>query len=120
MGTRGLGSPFTQAAWGLPIFEYLQKANDSVLVLTQVETREGFDNIDDICAVEGLGKRDRSICSGLQAYLCLDGVFIGPYDLSLSLGLPPPNPDPHPKLEEAIQIILRAAHRAGKMWFVCR
>lgn len=46
----------------------------------------------------------------------LDGVFIGPYDLSLSLGYPPPNPDPHPKVEEAIQRILKAAHNAGKKW----
>jgi 4-hydroxy-2-oxoheptanedioate aldolase len=48
----------------------------------------------------------------------IDGVFIGPYDLSLSLGFPPPNPDPHPKVEEAIQNILQAAHKAGKKWWV--
>jgi 2-keto-3-deoxy-L-rhamnonate aldolase RhmA len=50
--------------------------------------------------------------------LSADGIFIGPYDLSLSLGYPPPNPDPHPKVEEAIQRILKTAHEAGKKWSV--
>lgn len=97
VGTRGFGSPFTQASWGVSAADYLKLANDSILVLTQVETRQAYDNIEAICAVEGL-----------------DGVFIGPYDLSLSLGYPPPNPDPHPKVEEAIQRILKAAHQAGR------
>lgn len=34
--------------------DYLKLANDSVLVLTQVETRQAYDNIEAICAVEGL------------------------------------------------------------------
>ncbi|EKM56850.1 uncharacterized protein PHACADRAFT_93005 [Phanerochaete carnosa HHB-10118-sp] len=100
VGTRGYGSPFTQASWGVSAADYLNIANGSILVLTQVETRQAYDNIDAICSVEGL-----------------DGVFIGPYDLSLSLGYPPPNPDPHPKVEEAIQRILQAAHNAGKKWY---
>lgn len=45
-----------------------------------------------------------------------DGVFIGPYDLSLSHGLPPPSPDPVPEAEELIQKILAAAHAKGKKW----
>ncbi|KAI0689164.1 Phosphoenolpyruvate/pyruvate domain-containing protein [Cytidiella melzeri] len=96
-GTRGFGNPFTHTSWGLSPMEYLQQANDSILVLTQIETREAYENIEALCAVDGL-----------------DGVFIGPYDLSLSLGFPPPNPDPHPKIEEAIQNILNIAHKAGK------
>ncbi|KIP09779.1 hypothetical protein PHLGIDRAFT_86196 [Phlebiopsis gigantea 11061_1 CR5-6] len=96
-GIRGFGSPFTQASWGMSANDYLKLANEGVVVMTQVETREAYDNIEAICAVEGL-----------------DGVFIGPYDLSLSLGYPPPNPDPHPKVEEAIQRILKAAHNGGK------
>ena len=54
-GTRGYGSPFTQAAWGVSVLQYLMQANSSILVLTQVETRQAFENIDAICAVEGLG-----------------------------------------------------------------
>ncbi|GJE86721.1 phosphoenolpyruvate/pyruvate domain-containing protein [Phanerochaete sordida] len=97
VGTRGYGSPYTQASWGVSAADYLKIANESVLVLTQVETPQAYANIEAICAVEGL-----------------DGVFIGPYDLSLSLGLPAPNPDPHPEVEKAIQKILEVAHKANK------
>ncbi len=42
---------------------------DQPLLLTMVETRAGLDHLDDILGVDGV-----------------DGIFIGPYDLSLSLG----------------------------------
>ncbi|KAH9919440.1 Phosphoenolpyruvate/pyruvate domain-containing protein [Epithele typhae] len=102
-GVRGFGSPFTQHAWGADVTpgEYLAHANDAVLVLVQIETRDGVANLDEILAVDGL-----------------DGVFIGPYDLSLALGLPPPSPDPHPEAETVIQTILAKAHAAGKKWSV--
>ncbi|KAI0674188.1 Phosphoenolpyruvate/pyruvate domain-containing protein [Trametes maxima] len=98
-GTRGFGSPFTQLAWGSGVTpsEYLASANDAVLVLVQIETRGGVDNLEEILGVPGL-----------------DGVFIGPYDLSLSLGFPAPAPDPHPEVEKVIQRILAAAHAKGK------
>ncbi|KAF7794026.1 hypothetical protein EIP86_005154 [Pleurotus ostreatoroseus] len=96
-GTRGFGSPFTQDAWGISAADYLKRANDEVIVMVQIETREALERVEEICAVDGL-----------------DGVFIGPYDLSLSLGLPPPDPLPHPEAEKAIQRILKAAHDAGK------
>ena len=47
-----------------------------------------------------------------------DGVFIGPYDLSLSHGFPAPSPDPHPEVEKMIQNILATAHAKGKKWCV--
>ncbi|KAL7284281.1 LOW QUALITY PROTEIN: hypothetical protein ACG7TL_001564 [Trametes sanguinea] len=98
-GIRGFGSPFTQQAWGpgVSAADYLARANDAVLVLVQIETRAGVENLEDILAVDGL-----------------DGVFIGPYDLSLSLGFPAPAPDPHPEVEVVIKRILAAAHDTGK------
>lgn len=48
----------------------------------------------------------------------IDGVFIGPYDLSLSHGFPTPSPDPHPEVEKMIQNILALAHAEGKKWSV--
>jgi len=77
--------------------EYLQEANDNVLVMVQIETKAGVQNVEKIAAVEGI-----------------DALFIGPYDLSMSLGYPPPSPDPHPEVEQVIQRILNAAHSAGK------
>ncbi|KAI0915599.1 hypothetical protein AcV5_003779 [Taiwanofungus camphoratus] len=96
-GIRGFGSPFTQAIWGISAAEYLTTANDHVLVLVQIETREGVQNLEQILDVDGL-----------------DGVFIGPFDLSLSHGYPAPSPDPHPNVEVLIQDILRKAHAKGK------
>ena len=57
-GVRGFGSPFTQQAWGadLSAADYLARANDAVLVLVQIETRGGVENLDDILAVDGLGE----------------------------------------------------------------
>ena len=90
--------------------------------MVQIETREALERVEEICAVDGLGgcsiadgaKCDADLVScGMRV---LDGVFIGPYDLSLSLGLPPPNPLPHPEAETAFQRILKAAHDAGKKW----
>ena len=56
-GVRGFGNPFTQLAWGpgVSAFDYLARANDNVLVLLQIETREGVQNVDEIVAVDGVG-----------------------------------------------------------------
>lgn len=55
-GIRGFGSPFTQAIWGISAAEYLTTANDHVLVLVQIETREGVQNLEQILDVDGLGR----------------------------------------------------------------
>ncbi|KAJ3792897.1 Pyruvate/Phosphoenolpyruvate kinase-like domain-containing protein [Lentinula aff. detonsa] len=97
-GRRGFGSPYTQENWDIQTAgEYLNVANENIVVLVQIETREGVQNVKAIAEVDGI-----------------DGLFIGPYDLSNALGYPPPSPDPHPKVEQVIQDILRVAHEAGK------
>ncbi|KAH9950714.1 Phosphoenolpyruvate/pyruvate domain-containing protein [Amylocystis lapponica] len=96
-GIRGFGNPFTQTAWGITAGEYLTNANAHVLVLVQIETVEGVQNLDEILAVDGI-----------------DAIFIGPFDLSLAHGYAPPSPDPHPDMEVIIQDILRRAHSKGK------
>lgn len=55
-GIRGFGSPFTQDSWGLSAKEYLTQANDAVIVLVQIETKESVENMEEILATEGLGK----------------------------------------------------------------
>ncbi|KAJ8701326.1 hypothetical protein PTI98_000127 [Pleurotus ostreatus] len=97
IGRRGFGSPFTQGNWGLSTADYLTFANDSVVVMVQIETPEAVKNVKEIAGVDGI-----------------DVLFIGPYDLSISLGYPPPSPDPHPEVEKIIQQILHSAHDAGK------
>ncbi|KAH7905748.1 Pyruvate/Phosphoenolpyruvate kinase-like domain-containing protein [Hygrophoropsis aurantiaca] len=97
LGRRGFGSPFTHGHWGITAAEYLKAANEHLIIMIQIETKEGVDNVEQIAAVDGI-----------------DVLFIGPYDLSLCLGYPPPSPDPHPDVEIVIQNILKAAHSKGK------
>src|SRR2546425_101159 len=52
--------------------DYIAKANDEIVVMAMIETKEGLANLDAICATKGL-----------------DAVYIGPADLSFALGLPP-------------------------------
>ncbi|GGP81614.1 HpcH/HpaI aldolase family protein [Saccharothrix coeruleofusca] len=49
-----------------------ERANEDVLCLVMVETVRGLDAVADIAAVDGV-----------------DGIFVGPFDLSLALGLDP-------------------------------
>ena len=49
--------------------EQTEAANDAVLAFAQIETAEGWANVEAICSTEGL-----------------DGVYVGPADLSLTLG----------------------------------
>ncbi|KAF9473934.1 Phosphoenolpyruvate/pyruvate domain-containing protein [Pholiota conissans] len=98
MGRRGFGSPFTHGIWGMTTSaEYLDVANEQILVMIQIESKESVENVDEIASVDGV-----------------DVLFIGPYDLSISLGYPKPSPDPHPDIEKVIQKILKAAHNKGK------
>ena len=63
-----------------------------------IETREGFDNLDDILRVPGF-----------------DGVYIGPSDLSLALGCKPTLDDVEAPVAEAIGQIVAKAKEAGKV-----
>jgi 2-keto-3-deoxy-L-rhamnonate aldolase RhmA len=69
-GQRGLGIARAHR-YGLRVREYMQSANDDTAVIVQAEHRDAVERIDDIVRVEGV-----------------DGVLIGPYDLSASLGRP--------------------------------
>lgn len=69
-GTRGIGGE-RAVRWGLRFQEYLQHANEEVLVIPIIETREAVTAIDGIVDVPGLR-----------------AIFFGPADLSASLGFP--------------------------------
>ncbi|MFZ1989278.1 MAG: HpcH/HpaI aldolase/citrate lyase family protein [Alphaproteobacteria bacterium] len=94
-GFRGLGSAVARAAhWG-QVDNYAHKANGEMCLLVQIETKKGLDNLDEILRVEGV-----------------DGIFIGPSDLSASLGHV--GNASHPEVQSAIDDALKRARAAGK------
>ncbi|HLR14161.1 MAG TPA: HpcH/HpaI aldolase/citrate lyase family protein [Burkholderiaceae bacterium] len=94
-GHRGVANALARAAkWGA-VTDYLERANEEICVLCQVETARGLENLDDILSVEGV-----------------DGVFIGPADLSASLGYI--NQPDHPEVLAVIDDMVRRVRAAGK------
>jgi 4-hydroxy-2-oxoheptanedioate aldolase len=92
-GIRGMGGA-RASRWGrYP--NYAQEANAQVCLLVQAETRTALDNLDAIVATEGV-----------------DGVFIGPADLSASLGHVG-NPG-HTEVQTAIDDAIRRIVKGGK------
>jgi 4-hydroxy-2-oxoheptanedioate aldolase len=93
VGMRSSG-PLRAALYGGP--NYQAEANGEIVVLAMIETKEGLANLDAICATPGL-----------------DGIYIGPADLSYALGLPPRGDNPNPLHMETCDRIREAAHRHG-------
>ncbi len=42
--------------WGSTMKEYLDSANEDILVMIQIENQEALQNLDDIANVEGIGE----------------------------------------------------------------
>lgn len=97
-GIRGVGSAVGRASRWSQRTEYLDVADDEVCLLVQAETVTALKNLDAICAVDGI-----------------DGVFIGPADLSASLGHrgKPGHPEVQAAIEDAIRRIVRSGKAAG-------
>ncbi|MDD5598885.1 MAG: aldolase/citrate lyase family protein [Victivallaceae bacterium] len=56
--------------WGVDFAEYVKNANKAIAVIVMIESKEAVENIDEILQTDGV-----------------DGVFIGPYDMSGSYGI---------------------------------
>ncbi|MDH7794385.1 MULTISPECIES: HpcH/HpaI aldolase/citrate lyase family protein [unclassified Beijerinckia] len=94
LGVRGVAG-LTRATQFGKATSYLQRANDEVCLLVQVETRKGLDNLNEIAAVDGV-----------------DGVFIGPADLSAALGHL--GNMSHPEVRATIEDCMKRIAAAGK------
>ena len=93
-GIRGVSVSHRSNGYGT-VSDYFSSVNDNISVLGQIETQAGIDHLDAIAAVEGV-----------------DGIFVGPGDLSAALGyLGQPN---HPQVQAAIRHIFERAAAAGK------
>ncbi|KAH7022600.1 Pyruvate/Phosphoenolpyruvate kinase-like domain-containing protein [Ilyonectria destructans] len=99
LGQRGFGSPIAPERFNpVPSFtEYLQQANDALLTIVQIETKEALECVDEIAAVEGI-----------------DVLFIGPFDLGNNIGHPIINGVIAPELKDALAKVLSASKNAGK------
>lgn len=93
-GMRSSG-PVRALHYGGP--DYLAKADEEIVVMGMIETKDGLTNLDAICATPGL-----------------DAIYIGPADLSFALGLAPRGDNPDPLHMETCDKIKDAAHRHGK------
>lgn len=93
-GIRGVAG-LTRASRFGRVPGYAQKAESEICLLVQVETQKSLDAIEDIAAVDGV-----------------DGIFIGPGDLSASLGYA--GQLFHPKVVAAVEGAIGRVAAAGK------
>jgi 4-hydroxy-2-oxoheptanedioate aldolase len=96
-GVRGVAGTTRATRFGR-VKDYAKRAHEEICLLVQVETQSALDNIEAICAVEGV-----------------DGVFIGPADLHASLGYTGEiaNAKVKPLIDEAIRRIRKAGKAPG-------
>lgn len=76
--------------------DYVSRANETILAFAMIETAEALRNLDDIAGTKGL-----------------NGLYVGPYDLSMSLGLPKLADFTNPDLLGALDEILSSAGKHG-------
>jgi 4-hydroxy-2-oxoheptanedioate aldolase len=111
-GVRGVAGTTRATRFGR-VKDYAKRAHEEICLLVQVETQTALDNIEAICAVEGV-----------------DGVFIGPADLHASMGYvgEVANPKVKPLIDDAIRRIRKAGKAPGiltpsetdaKHWLEC-
>lgn len=97
-GIRGVGSALARASRWNSIPGYLTHADEQMCLLVQIENLAGLEALDEILTVEGV-----------------DGVFIGPADLSASMGHcgNPGHAEVQAVIEDAIVRIGKAGKAAG-------
>jgi len=84
--------------------DYTKTANDEILIIVQIETKQAISNIDDIYSVKGI-----------------DACYIGPFDLSQSFGCYPPQFGnsqfelANPQYMDAFDKVAAAAKKWGKL-----
>ena len=97
---KGRGCGFGNRAWASgSLEEFMANSNEKLMVIPQCETAESLEHIEEIAALEGL-----------------DGIFVGPFDLSISMGIPARFE--HPDFLAALERIYAACRAADKPVYV--
>ena len=100
LGKRGVAFG-REAGWGAAEFaagsleSYFEICNRETMLIPQCETLGCLEQIEEIAALDGV-----------------DGIFIGPYDLSTALGIP--GQFQNPAFLQAVERIVRACKASGK------
>jgi 4-hydroxy-2-oxoheptanedioate aldolase len=96
LGIRGMGGA-RASRWGR-FANYPKEANDQVCLLVQAESRAAIDNLEAIAAIDGV-----------------DGIFIGPADLSAAMGHVGElaHPEVQATIDQAIGRIVKTGKAAG-------
>lgn len=76
---------------------YSEFASETIVALAMIETKLALQNLVEILSIDGI-----------------DGVFIGPTDLSLALGAGPEADSADPRVIAAVGRVLASAHAHGK------
>ena len=92
-GKRGVGLSRAQK-YGLGFNEYKEWVNSKSVIIAQIEHEDAVQNIEEIIKVNGI-----------------DGIIIGPYDLSASLGIP--GELNSPLLTESLMIVEKVCKEVG-------
>ncbi len=91
VGRRGVGLARAQE-YGIGFEKYKNWLNDSSVIIAQVEHIDSVKNIEEIISVPGI-----------------DGIIIGPYDLSASMGMP--GEFDKPEVKDAINKVVLACNK---------
>ncbi len=94
-GNRSFGPIRSSVTYGA---KYHTVADDTVVTLAMIETAKSLTHLDDILSINAL-----------------NGIFVGPNDLSIDLGHPPLLDNDHPEFDSIIADIAAKAHAQGKI-----
>ena len=94
VGRRGYGVARAQG-YGFDSADYYADWNETGSLIVQIESVTGVENADEICS-----------------HPAIDGIIVGPYDISGSLGIP--GQIDHPLVREAASKVVEACKRHGK------
>mgnify|MGYP005765550119 FL=1 len=96
---QGRASGFGYKQWAKDINEWMNISNQELLVLPQCETVQCLEVIEHIVEMEGI-----------------DGIFVGPFDLSISMGIPAQFENE--RFLSALERILKACKNVHKPAFI--
>ena len=97
VGIRSIGGAFGPYGFGITDWpDYVRTANDETLLIVQIESAQGLQNVDEILSVPGI-----------------DVAFVGPNDLHAQLGLTPSTEGAEPEFVDALERIKASAKKHG-------